>query len=409
MPATLSCLTPTTLDQLARIIDPDTTNDLRTYLATVPDPRSPRGIRHPLHTILILAAAAVMTGARSFTAIGEWAADAPQHILAAAGARHHPHHHRYEAPDEATLRRVLQRLDPTSIEAALHAWITAHTTTDEQTNPAPAPASIAPTAIAVDGKSLAGTYPRTGGTGVHLLAALTHNTTTVTAQHPVPAGTSEIPAVAPLLDQIDLTGKVVTLDALHTLAAHAHYLHARNADYVFTVKRNRPTLYRQLDALPWHQAPRWSVSEQGHGRSETRTVQALPLLEHPDWPQIVFPHAAHAFLIERYVTDHTTGRKRARAVMGVTSLTGPAAHPNRIAAYVRGHWQIENRLHWVRDVTFGEDASRIRTGAGPRVMASLRNLVISAFHLAGHTNIATTLRFMARDPRRPLALLGITT
>jgi hypothetical protein len=96
-------------------------------------------------------------------------------------------------------------------------------------------------------------------------------------------------------------------------------------------------------------------------------------------------------------------------VFGVTSLAGPARHPRQIAAYVRGHWQIENKLHWVRDVSFGEDASRVRTGAGPQVMASLRNLAISAFRLAGHANIAKALRFMARDPRRPLALLGIKT
>lgn len=96
----------------------------------------------------------------------------------------------------------------------------------------------------MDGKSLAGTYPRTGGSGVHLIAAFTHDTGTRTAQHAVPAGTSEITAMAPLSDQIDLTGTVVTADASHTLAAHADYLHARGADYLFTVQRNRRAEHR---------------------------------------------------------------------------------------------------------------------------------------------------------------------
>ncbi len=403
MPAPLSCLTPTTLHHLT---DPSTLTDLRVYLADVVDPRKPRGIRHSLLTILTLAAAAVTAGARSFTAIGEWAADAPQHVLAALGARHDPHSDRYHAPEEATLRRVLQRLDPDHLDAALHAWIIQHTPIDDHPEPT-APVSVAPAAIAVDGKSLAGTYPRTGGAGVHLLAAFSHDSATVIAQHPVPAGTSEITALAPLLDQIDLTGRVVTADALHTLAQHAQYLHARGADYVFTVKRNHQVLYHHLDTLPWDAAPRWSVRERGHGRSETRTVQVLPLLQCPDWPPVTFPYATHAFLIERSALDHTSGRLRGRVALGVTSLPDSLAHPTQIAAYVRGQWRIENQLHWVRDVTFGEDASRVRTGAGPRVMASLRNLAISAFRLAGRRNIAQALRYMGRDPVRPLTLLGI--
>ena len=81
--------------------------------------------------------------------------------------------------------------------------------------------------------------------------------------------------------------------------------------------------------------------------------------------------------------------------------------PAQIAGYLRGHWEIENRLHWVRDVTYGEDHSRIRTGTAPRAMASLRNLAISALRLAGQHNIAAALRHMARHPTRPLTLLGI--
>lgn len=178
-------------------------------------------------------------------------------------------------------------------------------------------------------------------------------------------------------------------------------------NYVFTVKTNRPKLYPQLDALPWHEAPMLTHTERGHGRTEKRTVHVLPIGDYLGFPHIEFPYAAHAFLIERYVTHHDSGQTTAHAALGVTSLTGDAAHPAHLARYVRGQWTIENRLHGIRDVTYGEDASRIRTGTAPRVLACLRNLAISALRLAGHTNIAAGLRAMARDITRPLALLGI--
>ena len=92
----------------------------------------------------------------------------------------------------------------------------------------------------------------------------------------------------------------------------------------------------------------------------------------------------------------------------ITSLTPVQASPEDLAGYIRGHWGIENRLHWVRDVSYDEDRSQVRTGSGPHVMASLRNLAISALRLGGHTNIAAGLRWTARDPSRSLKILGIT-
>lgn len=159
---------------------------------------------------------------------------------------------------------------------------------------------------------------------------------------------------------------------------------------------------------PCHpEIPGLLTEETGHGRTERRTVQVAPLGEHHGYPGIDFPHATHAFLIERDTTCHATGRHRAHVALGVTDLTGDHAHPARVAARVRGHWGIENRLHWVRDVTYGEDSSRVRTGTAPQVMAGFRNLAISALRLAGHTSIATGLRHMARNHVRPLTLLGI--
>ncbi|WP_436502077.1 ISAs1 family transposase [Actinokineospora sp. HUAS TT18] len=154
--------------------------------------------------------------------------------------------------------------------------------------------------------------------------------------------------------------------------------------------------------MPWHDAPRHTTTDRGHYRVERRTIQVLPAPE-----GIVFPHAAQALLIERYVTDLAGNPISAIAALGITSLPEHRADPPRIAQLVRDHWGIENKLHYVRDVTYREDASRVRTGNAPRVMAGFRNLAVSALRLAGTTNIAAALRAAARDYRRPLTLLGI--
>jgi Transposase DDE domain len=112
-------------------------------------------------------------------------------------------------------------------------------------------------------------------------------------------------------------------------------------------------------------------------------------------------------VLTRHVTDLAGGHPRTEVVYGITSLTPARADPARLGWLVRGHWEIENRAHWVRDVTFGEDHSRVRAGHGPQVMATLRNLAISLLRLAGHGNIARGVRWAGRDPTRPFGLLGV--
>lgn len=392
-----SCPIPAELGRLG-LINADEVADLRVFLERVPDPRRRRGVRHPLVSILVLAAAAVAAGARSFTAIGEWAADAPQWLLARVQARVDVRGGRRVAPDEATFRRVLGRVDGQALDDAVCAWL-------RQRSPEPDDDTLV--AIAVDGKAVRGTFARTGGVGVHLLAALRHGEGTVAGQRQVPTG-GELSGFAPLLDGIDLTGAVITADALHTTRANATYLHQRGAHYLFIIKTGWNKVFAHLDGLPWHQLPALRWAEQGHGRTEQRTIRIAPL-RNTEYGWVNYPNAHHAFLIERHRTDHTTGLRSVTAELGLTSLTGNHAHPATIATLLRGHWEIENRLHWVRDVTYGEDTSRIRTHNAPRTMATLRNLAISALRLAGHTNTAKALRTMARDATRPLTLFGIPT
>jgi predicted transposase YbfD/YdcC len=167
---------------------------------------------------------------------------------------------------------------------------------------------------------------------------------------------------------------VVTADALHAHRAHAEYLVTRRqAHYLITVKRNQPGLHAQLAALPWRQIPvAHEARERGHGRAERRTLKVTAVAA-----GLAFPHAAQAIQImrrRRTLTGTHSKKWSTETVYAVTSLTAIQAHPAELAQIVRGHWGIEDRLHWVRDVTYDEDRSQVRTGNGPRVMASLRIL-----------------------------------
>jgi predicted transposase YbfD/YdcC len=157
-----------------------------------------------------------------------------------------------------------------------------------------------------------------------------------------------------------------------------------------------PTLYRQLKKLPWSRIPSVSSVSTGHGRRARRTVKVALA---PAW--IEFAGAAQVAQVRRTVTRK--GKKTVEVAYLITSdrMAGPAA----LAAWNCGHWEIENKLHWVRDVTYQEGKSLVRTGNAPRVMATLRSLAISLLRLDGHTNIAAANRRHARDPQRTLRLL----
>lgn len=226
------------------------------------------------------------------------------------------------------------------------------------------------------------------------------------AQVDVGVKTNEIPRFPVLLDEIgDLAGVVVTADALHAQRSHATYLHERSADYLVTVKGNQPSLYHPLRSLPWSQVPaRHRERERARGKVAIRTTKAVTVQDGLD-----FPHAAQAVQITRR-TRPATGPRRwiTEVAYAVTSVPSLRADPEVLGRWVRGHWGIENRLHHVRDVTFAEDHSQVRTGTGPRVMASLRNLVLSLYRINGDTNMAQATRRTARDPRRALNLIGLT-
>lgn len=308
----------------------------------------------------------------------------------------------------------MHRYDPHALDTAIGVWTTACrsgrdpvTEVPPENDPVPqaAPADL----VRLDGKTVCGAVDA-DGQQLHLLAALAGGVepgtpAVVIGQVDVAGAKTNEPACArDLLETLDLDGRTVTADALHTVKATAELIHSRGGQFLFPVKENRRALFDALNTLPWPSAPvAASRIDTSHGRITRRTIQVLPAP--PDLP---FPHVNQVWLIERYVTDTAGRHLSAAAQLGVASHTPEQATPAQIAAFNQGHWAIES-LHWIRDTCYREDASRVRTRNGPRVLASMRNLAINALRLAGRRDITEATRWASRNMTRPFTILGRTS
>ncbi|MBB4935765.1 putative transposase YbfD/YdcC [Streptosporangium album] len=330
----------------------DDCRDLLEHLSEITDPRGRRGVRHAFVSILAIAVAAVLGGARSFTAIGQWADEAPGQVLTALGVRSR-RNGQLVRPCESTIRKTLNKTNDKQVMAALGSWPAARAT---------------PAMRAVDRK------------------------------------TNEITQAVPLLSNLDLDhldGTVVlTAAALHTQRKLAAFVvETKGWHYLLPVAGNQPLLFTHLDALARKDVPiAHTQTGRGNGRIEKRTIQMPPAPEN-----ITFPHVAQVFLIEREVYDLEGKLTSAIAALGITSLTADQVTAAQLATLVRSHWSIETS-HYVRDVSYGEGAGTIRTGTGPAVMAALRSFAIGALHLAGFPNIAAGQRWSHSDYANPLSL-----
>jgi predicted transposase YbfD/YdcC len=409
--------------------DPGTTSSLVAALAQVPDARCRRGRRHGLTQVLAIGACACLTGETSFVAIAEWTAAHGRGVLDCLGSD-------AGLPCESTLRRCLQVTDAAALDAAVSGWAGQQLLAEQARAAGGHTTAVTDgrRVIALDGKSLRGSAPRgsdeqvavaaRGGGRVHLVAALDHASgvtlgqvaTGTAGQEPAgqqAAGTGgEVAAARRLIADLDarglLTGAVITVDAGFTARDLAADVLDRGAHWILPVKGNQKTLHRRLKAMPWEQVPEAGrVRSVGHGRTETRTIRVIDLTGSTDGHGEFFPGARQAIKVVR----RRRGRDRkwsVQTVYAITSLDSGQADPALLATWIRGHWAIEVRLHWVRDTAFAEDHSQVRAGSGPQNLACLRTLAINALRLAGATNIAAGLRRHARTPLLPLITLGLT-
>jgi len=368
---------------------------LMDVLSDITDSRQAKGKRHCLKAILAQSVAAMLCGYRSYSSIAEWGRNYGEEFLQALGFRPRT------TPCAATFFNVYRKLDQAELERKLGSWAEGLIQlTQEETE------VLEQTCL--DGKSLRGSRKQ-GAQVAHILSALGRRLGMTLGQVVVPEKTNEIGVVLDLLKSLLLEGKVITCDALLTQREVAQAITERGGDYVMIVKGNQPTLQAEITELFEHkeafksEIETFVTMDQGHGRIEQRRLSATSMLNgYCEWPAM-----QQVFEIERKVTKKKTGAHRTEIVYGITSLRAEVASAEKLLDIVRGHWTIENKSHWVRDVTFDEDRSQVRTGNIPQVMTSLRNTAIGIMRLIGETNIAAACRKFAARPWTALALIGV--
>jgi len=358
-------------------------------LRTLTDKRHRRGIRYRLDVLLVLLVLAKLGGADQPSAIGDWLRSRSKVLRAALHLR------LPRLPHANTFRRIMDEVvSPEELETTFSAFV--------QTLPGVGRSVL----IALDGKTVRGTIGEHHPQGEHLLCAYLPQEGVVLFQVPAGVKDNEISVAPTLLQALDLRGKVVMGDAMHTQRAASVQIRDAGGDYVWLAKDNQPTLHADIATLfapaeptvlggqiP-HDFQTAQTIDKGHGRLNRRHITVSSELNgYSDWPGL-----AQVFQIERERVETKTGKITRETVCGLTSLTRAQAPPERLLDLIRGYWGIENGLHYRRDVTFQEDRTRMTLGNTGRIMAIVNNLVISLLRLTGATNLA-----QARLARRSAA------
>ena len=339
------------------------------FLTRLEDRRDPRGVRYPLARVLAFVLLAKLAGEDRLTGIAEWVQHRKEALAQALGLP------RPQAPHRTTYSRIL---GATLSVAAFEGMIGAFFAQSRQQG--------APVQLTVDGKTLRGSIGAGETRGQHLLAAYLPGEGVVLAQVAVDRKENEITAAPRLLEAIDLRDKVVSGDAMLTQRELSRQVVSAGGEYLWTVKENQPQLYDDIAtcfARPPEEALTAQTVEKGHGRIEQRRLWASASLnEYLDWP-----HVQQAFRVDRRTEQVKTGVVTDETVYGITSLPPQQAGPQQLLSLVRGHWNIENGLHYRRDETLREDWCHLRLGHGQRMMAAINNLVLGLLLRRGVNNV----------------------
>lgn len=356
------------------------------HFAEIGDPREPAKVRYPLPEVLLLVVAASIADCDDYDEIVDWG-EAHLDFL-----RGHAEFH-FGIPGADWLRVVMNRIEPALFHACFTAWAT----------------SLRPDAadlIAIDGKTSRRSHDRAQGRrALHLVSAWATTQRLVLAQQAVADKENECGAIPELLDRLALKGALVTIDAIACNPTIAAAITARGGDYLLAVKANQPSLHEEI-ACYFADPPPGACAEQtawdkGHGRIEGRRAvvsHAVAWLcgdrRFPGEPR--FPGLAAIAMVEASVERPATGTTTTERRYYISSA---ALTPERLAEAVRGHWGIENQLHWVLDVIFKEDQSRLRKGHGARNMAVVRHFAINLVRLGkGKRSIKTMRKVAAWNP-----------
>ena len=339
------------------------------HLAQVEDPRDVRRILHPLPEILLLVVCGTIADCDDYEDIAAWGAAHLDFLR-----RQLPYAH--GVPGERWLTILMNRINPALFAAAFAGWVRESW---------PDKAGL----VAIDGKTSRRSHDRSQGAApLHLVSAFATTARLVLAQEAVPDKANELAAIPPLLERLGaddgLKGALVSIDAIATNQDIAKAITVQGADYLLAVKANQPTLRSEVEAA-FAEAAVLETSidlDKGHGRIEERRIAVL---REVDWlaggrrfpGELRLPGAACLVRAETRVESRGATRTETRYFISSRALTATDA-----AAAVRGHWAIENRLHWVLDVTFADDQSRLRKGHGARNMATVRHFALNLVRTA---------------------------
>ena len=362
------------------------------------DPRKAKGKRYSLLTLLVVIFLAKLSGQDRPGEIADWAknhADALVRLL---------HLHRAWMPHHNTIRRVLQAIvSEAEFEQLLEAY---HQQPVDQLGEI----------LALDGKALKGTRRADQERCEYVVSVYDGQSQRVLAQEVVAAKENEIVAAPQALARVPLAGKIVTADALLTQRGLSAYILEQGGDYVWPVKANQPQLYQAIGQLFAPQQPipgfgqiptdfqQARTINRGHGRLEVRTLQTSEMLnDYLDWPGV-----GQVYQLERKFSWVRQGRiykSSCEVEWGITSLSRQVASPERVLAIRRWHWLIETGLHYRRDVTFQEDATRMTLGPAGHLLSIIHDLVLGLLKTAGFTNAAQGRRWFDGHLSEAFALL----
>lgn len=327
------------------------------------DPRGPQGIEHPFLSIVMIAILATIGGARGWEDIETYGESHEQWLGQFLELPK-------GVPSADTYRRLFERIEPEALERCFLSWVKqiAQVTGAQ--------------VIPIDGKSVRGSYDRgKKQSALHLVSAWSSEHQLLLGQVKVESKSNEITAIPALLELLDISGCIITIDAMGTQHEIAKQIVAKGGDYVLCLKANHPTLSKQVsDWFDKAQATEFEGIEHSydrrcdgaHQRIEHRQVWAVPLSAiEPVHGQAQWSGLQSIVMVKR--VRHLWNKTTQETMMYLTSLPCDAV---AIGRAIRTHWSIENQLHWVLDVTFGEDASRIRSGHAPQNIALLRRMAI---------------------------------
>jgi predicted transposase YbfD/YdcC len=375
-------------------------------LQDIGDPRQRRGQSYEWQYLLLIVASAVMAGQRSVRGMAQWASEQAPALIAYL----QPHCQR--VPSVATLHRVLTKVPIEELERRMSAYMRQIDQDDADAGRIKNKQGEVLRGQSVDGKTLCGASQH--GEVVHLVSLVRHESGIALAQERVASKIDERKAARHLLNPEGLLHTVTTADALYTQVKQAEQILAGGGHYLMVVKRNQPSLYQAIElafaALPpinQEEAAFWQfqahiTTDKAHGRLERRTLEStMALNDYLDWPGV-------AQVLRRTCqrTELKTGKTTTHVRLAVTSLPRHMVSLAQVELLWRRHWTIENQLHHVRDVSFGEDQCQVHTGHAPQALAALRNGILALLRYEGWPSPPTAFRHFSIDVQHALHLLG---